>query len=63
MMTSDEAHHIIVVEWLNLPAAGRATEEQAEVYARKAAERYRWPTSDDPYEEAKGWLSDHMGKE
>lgn len=63
MMKKDDARRTIVAEWLRLPPADRATQFQAFQFAMKAKERYQWRASGDPYQEAMGWLSSHIGKE
>lgn len=62
MMNKDDAKKIIVDEWRKLPAADRATQDQALMFAMGAKDRYKWRASGDPYQEAMAWISEHIGK-
>lgn len=62
-MLKAEAESAIVREWLRLPAAERATEYQALLFAISAMQRYRFSCRGDPYQYIKGWLMPHIGRD
>jgi hypothetical protein len=63
VMKKEEARVAILAEWRRLPAAMRATEHQAFIFAMQAIQRIKWRARGDPYQEAMAWLSRHVGKD
>jgi hypothetical protein len=61
-MKKKDAKSSIVREWLSLPATERAIDNQAASFAMQATQRYQWRASGDAYQEAKGWISQYVGK-
>lgn len=62
-MAQSAVRRTVIREWMSLSPEKRRTEEQADVFARKAAQQHSLPRSRrDPYSVIMAWLVPRTGK-
>jgi hypothetical protein len=55
-MTQDEARRLVLADWRALPAKKRGSNTDRLLFAMKAAEKYLFKCSGEPYQTVMSWL-------